>query len=85
MAGNTKDACTAEANGRESIAKAELEASYANTGEHRYDVLITKADAAYAIANPTAREDDQSRQQGGDREARRGLRRREGEVRLARG
>ena len=51
MAGNTKDVCMTEANGRESVAKAELEATYVNSSEHRYDVSMAKASAAYAIAN----------------------------------
>ena len=51
MAGNAKDVCTAEANGRESVAKAELELSYGDSSKHRDDVRIAKANAAYAIAN----------------------------------
>jgi hypothetical protein len=51
MAGNTKDVCMAEANGRESIAKAEREASYDSSSKNRYDVSMTKASAAYSIAN----------------------------------
>jgi hypothetical protein len=51
MAGNTKDVCTAEANGRESVAKAELELSFVDSDKHRYDVAMAKANAAYAIAN----------------------------------
>jgi len=41
----------AEANGRESVAKAELEATYESSNKHRYDVSMAKASAAYAIAN----------------------------------
>ena len=51
MAGNSKDVCAAQANGRQSVAKAELELRYADTTEHRYDVRVAKANAAYAIAN----------------------------------
>jgi hypothetical protein len=51
MAGNSKDVCTAEADGRESVAKAELELSYSDSSEHWYDVRIAKANAAFAIAN----------------------------------
>lgn len=50
-AGNSKDVCMAEASGRESVAKAELEASYAPSDEHGYDVRIAKSHAAFMIAN----------------------------------
>lgn len=51
MAGNRKDVCMAEADGRESVAKTELELRYGNSAEHRQDVRIAEANAAYAIAN----------------------------------
>src|SRR5512137_2902222 len=51
MAGNTKDVCMAEANGRENVAKAEREASYDGSSKHRYDVSMAKASAAYSVAN----------------------------------
>ena len=51
MAGNAKDVCAAETDGRESIARAELEAAYAPSPTHRYDVRIAQANASYAIAN----------------------------------
>lgn len=51
LAGNRKDVCDAEANGREQVAKAELELSYGDSDKHRSEVSIAKADAAYAIAN----------------------------------
>ena len=51
LAGNRKDVCNAEANGRESVAKAELELSYGESDKHRYEVRVAKADAAYTIAN----------------------------------
>jgi hypothetical protein len=51
LAGNRKDVCNAEADGRENVAKAELELSYGDSGQHRSDVRIAKADAAYTIAN----------------------------------
>ena len=51
LAGNRKDVCNAEANGRENVAKAELELSYGDSDKHRYDVRVAKADAAYTIAN----------------------------------
>jgi len=51
LAGNRKDVCNAEANGRENVAKAELELSYGDSDKNRYDARIAKADAAYSIAN----------------------------------
>ena len=51
MAGNAKDVCMAEANGRESVAKAKLEATRGNSEQHRQDVRIAEANAAFAIAN----------------------------------
>lgn len=51
LAGNRKDVCIAETNGRQNVAKAELELSYGDSDKHRHDVRIAKADAAYAIAN----------------------------------
>jgi hypothetical protein len=51
LAGNTKDVCGTEANGRETVARAELEVAYAPSAEHRYDLGIARANAAYAIAN----------------------------------
>lgn len=51
LAGNAKDVCGAEANGRETVARAGLEVAYAPSTEHRYDLSIAEANAAYAIAN----------------------------------
>jgi hypothetical protein len=51
MAGNRKDVCMEEAKGRQNVAKAELELSHGNSAEHRQDVRIAKANAAYAVAN----------------------------------
>jgi hypothetical protein len=51
MAGNSKDVCQAEANGRESVAKAQLESSYSESGKSLHEVRLAKANAAYAIAN----------------------------------
>ena len=51
MAGNAKDVCMAEANGRESVAKAKLEATRGDSEQHRQDVRIAEANAAFAIAN----------------------------------
>lgn len=49
-AGNAKDICIAEAKGKESVAKAELEAKYKNTSKAYYELNIAKADANYAVA-----------------------------------
>jgi len=51
MAGNANDVCMAEANGRESVATAKLEATRGNSEQHRQDVRIAEANAAFAIAN----------------------------------
>jgi len=51
LSGNAKDICFAQAQGKEKVAEAELEASYESTAKHRYDLLVTKAKADYAIAN----------------------------------
>jgi hypothetical protein len=48
--GNAKDICKAQAKGRENVAKAELEASYAPSEKNRYDVRVAKAEAAFAVA-----------------------------------
>ena len=50
MTANAKDICVAEATGRDKIALAELEATYAPSDKHRYDVRLAKADAAFAVA-----------------------------------
>lgn len=50
MSGNAKDICIEEAKGRESVAKAELEAKFNPTDKTRYEVLVAKADAAYEVA-----------------------------------
>lgn len=50
MTGNAKDICIEEAKGRETVAKAELEANYSPSSKHRYDVRMAKANAAYAVA-----------------------------------
>lgn len=50
MSGNARDICVEEAKGRESVAKAELEASYEPSTQHRYDARMAKAEAAYAVA-----------------------------------
>ncbi len=51
LSGNAEDVCIAQAKGKEKIAKAELEATYEPTAKHRYQALIAKADADYAVAN----------------------------------
>ena len=51
LAGNAKDVCGVEANGRETVARAELEAAYAPSAGHRYDASIARANASYAVAN----------------------------------
>ena len=48
---NAKDICIAEAKGKESIAKAELEVGYKPSKKNRYNVSVAKADAAYKVAN----------------------------------
>ena len=50
-AGNAKDICVAEAKGKQSVAKAELEANYKPSVKARYDLNVAKADADYSIAN----------------------------------
>lgn len=50
MSGNTKDICIAEAKGREKVANAELDARRNNTEKTRYGMLVTKAEAQYAVA-----------------------------------
>lgn len=50
LSGNPKDICVAEAKGTEKVALAELEASYKPTRENRYEALVAKAEADYAVA-----------------------------------
>ena len=50
LSGNPKDICVAEAKGKESVGKAELEASYKPTVKTRYQARIAKAEADYAVA-----------------------------------
>ncbi len=47
---NSRDVCIEAAKGRETIAKAQLEADFAPTDKTRYDLQIAKADAAYSVA-----------------------------------
>jgi len=50
MAGNAKEICIVDANGREKVALAQLEANYQPSAEHEYDVRVANADATYASA-----------------------------------
>ncbi len=50
MSGNAKDICMKEANGKENVAKAELDAQYKPNSKSDYKVRKAKADAAYAVA-----------------------------------
>ena len=51
MAGNAKDVCTAQADGDEKVALAELEAARKDTSQSRYAVSVTKAKADYNVAS----------------------------------
>lgn len=50
LAGNAKDICVAEAKGKKSVAKAELEANYKPSVKTRYDARVAAADADYSVA-----------------------------------
>jgi osmotically-inducible protein OsmY len=50
LSANAKDICMAEANGKQKVAKAELEASNKPGSQTTYAVSIAKADADYAVA-----------------------------------
>jgi hypothetical protein len=50
LAGNARDICRAEANGREKVARAELEYAYTGKPGDRNKALEARADAAYAVA-----------------------------------
>ena len=50
LSGNTKDICVEQYKGKESIARAELEADYTGKASDRNKVATAKADAAYAVA-----------------------------------
>jgi len=50
LSGNSNDICLAEADGRQNVARAELEAGYKPTSKTRHAVRIAKADANYAVA-----------------------------------
>lgn len=48
--GNARDICMEEAKGREKVARAEYEESYGPSAEHKYEVRMARANAAYAVA-----------------------------------
>jgi hypothetical protein len=58
LSGNANDVCMAEANGKEKVAKADLEARNKNTNESRYEALVIKAEADYSVAREKC--DDQA-------------------------
>ena len=50
LSGNAGDVCKEEAKGKEKVAIAELEMNQEPTEKHQYDLRMTKANAAYAVA-----------------------------------
>lgn len=50
FAGNANDICIADAKGKQSVGKAELENNYKPTIQTHYDVRVAKADAQYSVA-----------------------------------
>jgi len=50
LTGNAKDICVAEEKGRASIAEAEFAAREMPSDQHRYDLQMARAEAAYAVA-----------------------------------
>ena len=50
LAGNAKDICVAEAKGRDSVAKAEAEASYENTPKARESAHVAHVQASYDVS-----------------------------------
>jgi hypothetical protein len=50
LSGNAKDICAEEAKGKEKVAKADAEASYANTPKARESARVARADATYAVS-----------------------------------
>ena len=56
--GNAEDICVAEAEGKQKIAKAELEARYKPSRETHYQVQVARAKANYEVAKERC--DDQS-------------------------
>ena len=49
-AGNAKDICLAEADGKDDTAEADLEARYKPSRESRYKAAIARAEADYGVA-----------------------------------
>ena len=49
LMGNKRDVCVAEANAKENIAQAELEAAYKNTGKERIAAAKTRAKAEFDV------------------------------------
>lgn len=50
LSGNASDICMAEANGKQKVAKANLEARHKNTRKAQYDARLAGIDANYAVA-----------------------------------
>jgi hypothetical protein len=50
LSGNAKDICVEQSKGKESVARAELEADHTGKATDRNKVAIAKADAVYAVA-----------------------------------
>ena len=50
LAGNAKNVCMAEAKGKESVAKAELEAVYKPSPKASYDVRVARAESGFGVA-----------------------------------
>jgi hypothetical protein len=50
MSANAKDICMAEAKGNEKVGKADLEARYSGKAKDQNNLMIAKAEAAYAVA-----------------------------------
>lgn len=50
FSGNAKDICKAEASGKQSIAKADLDARYKPSVDATYKVRVAQADADYSVA-----------------------------------
>jgi hypothetical protein len=50
FSGNAKDVCMADADGKLSIAKAQLDAAYEPTLKNRYEVSIAVAEGRYSVA-----------------------------------
>lgn len=50
LSGNSNDICTADANGKEKVAKADLEASYKPSLRSHYEARVARAETDYAVA-----------------------------------